>query len=92
MIKFISYREGSKTNWGTETENGKLTVDQIQLGAVLRIADSLERIEEPYRKLIQENEWYIKRHGEHRAQIQKLRNQLRGTKAALTRIKKNLNA
>jgi hypothetical protein len=42
--KFTSYRDGSRTNWGQHSQDGKLCIDQIRLGAQLRTADSLEGI------------------------------------------------
>ena len=41
MGEFKSYREESKTNWGTRNE-APLTIEQIQCGCMLRIADASE--------------------------------------------------
>ena len=32
--EWIDYRKASEIDWGTESENGKLTREQIQLGAI----------------------------------------------------------
>ena len=44
--KFKDYRKESRTNWGTlaSPPDKGISMDQINLGAVLRIADSLEEI------------------------------------------------
>jgi hypothetical protein len=43
---FRPYKEESRTNWGsTKPLDQGLTLEQIQLGAILRIADSLESIQ-----------------------------------------------
>jgi hypothetical protein len=43
IMAFKSYRDGSRGNWGTDNE-GSLTMEQIKLGCLLHIADSLETI------------------------------------------------
>ena len=56
---FKPYRKESKINWGTTVEeNVPLDNDQIQLGALLRIADSLENMEQPFKKLLEDVEFY----------------------------------
>ena len=49
------YREFSKIyKWGREVEEGKnLTIEDLKIGCLLRIADSLERMEQPYKDLLQ---------------------------------------
>lgn len=44
MAKFNSYRETSRTDWGVNEDNHKPSLEVLRLGALLRIADSLERI------------------------------------------------
>jgi hypothetical protein len=52
-IEMATYQEISKGKW---TPGKSVTQDSIQLGALLRIADSMEIIAQDYRRLIQENE------------------------------------
>jgi len=47
MPDFVSYRAGSRTDWGT-TKIGDLTADEITLGCVLRIADAIEKLTQSY--------------------------------------------
>lgn len=50
---FKAYKEQSRANWGADFKEGEqLSRDQIQLGAILRIADSLEKMEKPYAQLL----------------------------------------
>lgn len=68
---FKRYREASRTgNWGRYYDDGNDNPnnDDLKTGAILRIADSLEKIEKPFADLIYENkrlkddrEWYRKR-------------------------------
>lgn len=53
-----SYREESKADYGQETVSGNLCNDQLKLGAMLRIADAVEKIALNYQKLIDERDRY----------------------------------
>lgn len=55
---FRGYKELSKTNWGTTEE--KLNLDQINTGAMLRIADATEKMAGNYIQLQNERDRYIK--------------------------------
>ena len=52
--KFVSYRDESRTNYGKYAENGdgRLTIEQINTGAFLRIADQLEAIVQDLESLV----------------------------------------
>ena len=39
---FKGYREHSRTNWGEDDESGNPTLEKINTGAILRIADACE--------------------------------------------------
>jgi len=49
----VTYQEISKAKWKPAEP---VTQDSIQVGALLRIADSMDIIAQDYRRLIQENE------------------------------------
>lgn len=55
------YKEESKKSWGTESEG--VTMEQLNLGAVLRIADATEAMAKNYNELIRERDnykaWYL---------------------------------
>lgn len=86
---FKNYREQSKIEWGMELEkNITLTESQITLGCLLRIADALDKIKEPYIDMIRklksgdaQIEWY-------RAELKKSKCREAGLKGYITRLKK----
>lgn len=78
---FKSYRKESKIkDWGSY-EGKALSIDQIKLGAVLRMADSLEIIASNINLIINENA-RLKTEKKH------LENVVSGYKGTVTRLKK----
>jgi hypothetical protein len=56
-MPYQDYKQESRKDWGVNQDaEAKLTLDQIKAGAILRIADSLERMEKPFADLIAENQ------------------------------------
>ena len=41
--KFTNYRDASRRGWGTTSDG--VSLEQIQIGAILRIADAMENID-----------------------------------------------
>jgi hypothetical protein len=59
MSKFKSYRTESREDWGIHSNNGEnLNRDQIQLGALLRMADGIEETN----RLLTASRWCSFRH------------------------------
>ncbi len=87
MSKYKDYREESRKNWGTTGEG--LTIEQINLGAFLRIADSLERMEKPYKKLLDDTDYLQRRHKENLDRIEYLERSRAALKGVITKIKNN---
>jgi hypothetical protein len=86
---FKPYRTESKSNWGTTIEQeSNISSDQIQLGAILRIADSLERIEQPYLRLLAERERYERWYNEEKVKRRKLEKQNAAYRGVINRMKK----
>ena len=57
--KWTDYKKASRSNWGTELpKDQNLNREQIQLGAILRIADATEAMAENYVKLQSDLAWY----------------------------------
>jgi len=51
------YIEESRHNWYADIPEGQeLSRDQVNTGAILRIADSLEKMEQPFVQLLRETE------------------------------------
>lgn len=70
MAEFKGYRDHAKINYGT-TE-GKPTLEQINTGCLLRIADSVEIMSGNYLQMQSDLEYYKKRYSENGARISKL--------------------
>jgi ribosomal protein S17E len=88
IMAFRSYKEESRRiRWGTSGE-GSLTLDQINTGCLLRIADSLERMEEPYLVLLRNVEVLKKSCETRESEIENLRNRIAGYKAHITKMKR----
>lgn len=54
-MTFSSHRDQSRTNWGCD---GQPTIEQIQLGAVLRIADAVEAMAENHVRLMADRDMF----------------------------------
>lgn len=50
-MSFKGYRDESRANWGQEGDT-PLTLDQIKVGALLRIADATEKMAQQHTRLI----------------------------------------
>jgi hypothetical protein len=85
MGEHKSFKKISKEgSWGT---TGNITIEELQTGAILRIADSLEKIEKPISQAINELIWYKGKYQEQRQEIQILKNTIRKLKTSNTKLK-----
>lgn len=84
---FKSYREESKKGWGTDQKTA-LSDDQLEIGCLLRIADSLEKMEAPFKRLLDDNEYLGRRVKEQNAEIDELKRSNAALRGAITRMKK----
>lgn len=57
MAEFKNYREESRRGWGN-TQDQALSMEQITLGAVLRIADAVEKMAQRYTELIGQRDYW----------------------------------
>lgn len=59
-MKWKNYKEQSKLEWGKEVPDDKsvITLEELKLGCLMRISDSLEKMEQPYTELLQNIENY----------------------------------
>ena len=79
------YKDQSKLVWGRSlSENEYLTIEEINTGCLLRIADSLEQIEQPYKDLLQDIEYYK----EFEQENKKLKRTIAGLKGHINKLKK----
>lgn len=79
-------REQSRHIWTSTGE--KLTIEEVSLGVQLRIADSLERMEKPYLKMIDENAYLRKRVQALNEELTRSANTNRALRGHITRLKK----
>lgn len=86
-MNFKSYRKESRIDWGT-FQKGDLSLDEIKTGCLLRIADSLEKLEIPHKGLLTENEHLGRRVKEQGAVIDQLRRSNAALRGTITRMKK----
>lgn len=86
MSEWKSYKDQSRNiNWGTDSES--LTLDQINTGSLLRIADSMELLSKKYSDMEKEN-FYLKKQIEYlKAERRKLSKQASGLRGVITRNK-----
>lgn len=86
MSNFKSYKEESKKNYGKkDAEN--LNLEQLNTGCLMRIADSLEKIEKPYLEMIIDLKYYEKECNRQDELINNLLLSNRALKGVITRMK-----
>lgn len=86
MSNFKSYKEQSKANWGIFQDEG-LNINQIQLGAILRIADASEKMASNYVKLENDLKFYKDRYESGQKDIEKLRRSNAALRGVIKRMK-----
>lgn len=84
---FKNYREESRNKgWGTDSE-GNLTADQLQLGAVLRIADATEAMAKRHTELIRERDNFERMYRDASRRAEHYRRSNAGLRGVITRLK-----
>lgn len=76
-------KDESRKNWFI---NNALNIEDIKTGAVLRIADSLEKIEKSYVKILNDLAFYKERYHRQQDEIDKLNHKVAGLKSYITRL------
>lgn len=87
MKTWKSYREHSRIDFG-ETTEGNLCRDQIQFGAILRIADATEKMAENHAALIAQRDRYEKWYEEEKITTQHLQKTIAGLRGYIKKLKK----
>ena len=85
-MAFKDYREQSRTQWGTEAAS--LTLDQLNTGAILRIADATEKMATNHVKLQDDYDYMRKDRDRYKERFERAENKIRGLKGAITKLKK----
>lgn len=85
MTKWTSYRADSRINWGSDREGRSL--EQINCGALLRIADATEKMAQRHTDLIRARDYYERRYYEIDAECNKLHRSNTALRAYIKRLK-----
>lgn len=89
MSNFKSFREESKSNWGLTIDRHP-TNEEIQLGAILRIADASEKMASNYTQLQADLDWYKKRCKSLNETIEHRNRQIANLRGQITKLKKKM--
>lgn len=87
---FKNYKDESRTNWGTFEE--KLTLEQINTGALLRIADAVEKSVLDIDKLKLEKQSLLQSIEYYKEQRQRDKREISNLKGNVTRLTNKLKA
>lgn len=84
-----SYKKESRYDWGRNLcEEQNITFEQIQLGAILRIADAAEAMAKNHQQLIDERDRYKRWYEGDCKTREKLYHRIAGLQGHITRLKK----
>lgn len=90
-MPFKSYRKESHQNYGVDiSDAASLTHEQIQLGAVLRIADAVEQVAKDRIKLEKDIEYWKSRANTLEVRNLKQQKQMSSMKGWISRYKKEI--
>lgn len=88
---FKNYRDESKGNYGVWLDSDEnISSDQLRTGALLRIADSTEKMAANYTALQSDRDYYKRRLESVQADNKHLYKQLSGLRGEITKLKKKL--
>lgn len=87
-MPFKSYKEASKEIYGVSHENPTFSFEQLQFGAIQRIADAAESMARNITDMQRELEWYKKRNKFLQEENEKLQRSIVGLKGVIGRYKK----
>lgn len=89
MTTFRDYRKESRFNWGRDTKEGEnLTIEQINCGAMMRIADATEAMAKNHVQLQADYDFMRRSRDSYRAECEQLRNTNRTLRGVITKLKK----
>jgi len=82
---FKNYKSESRIDWGAYVEDGEtINRDQIQLGAILRIADASELMAKNHAELVRERDYYQRMYKEQYAYARHLERRVAGLRGQIT--------
>lgn len=88
-MAFKSYKKESRSDWGAELpEDQKLSMDQIQLGCILRIADATEAMAKNHTQLQADLDWYKRQYNSYKERLEASENSNRSLRGVITKLRK----
>lgn len=84
-MSFKNYRDESRSQWGAHQETS-LTIEQLMLGATLRIADATELMAKNVVQLQDDRDRYKRWHGEEKALRQSAERRITALRGVITRL------
>lgn len=89
-MAFNAYKDETRKNWGCTDR--KPTIDELKLGALLRIADATEVMAHEYQKLINERDMYKRMYDGARASRDHFGRSNSALRGQITKLRKKLGA
>lgn len=85
-MPFKPYRDESRANYGSD-QVGNLSLEQLQTGALLRIADASESMAREYNRLLASEKFERGRANRLAGEVQYLERRVAALKGAITKMK-----
>ena len=87
----MNYRDESRKMYGKtfqDTESSKASIEQLNCGSLMRIADSLEIIQQTYKRLIDERDQAIDQKKALSVLLTRSNNKIRALRGVISKMKK----
>jgi hypothetical protein len=81
------YADGSRLNWGAD-ESERLTLEQINTGAILRIAKATETMAASYDRMREDRDYWKRRYEQEQASAIQMTFTIRALRGTITRMKR----
>lgn len=89
-MAYKNFKEESRKDWGNEFAEGKnLTIEQLNIGCMLRIADATEAMTKNHVQMQYDIDWYKKRVANLEERLKHLDHSNRALRGTITRMKKS---
>lgn len=87
-MTFKNYREQSRDiQWGIHNDSETLSLEQINCGSLLRIADSMEVVAKEYNAILADMKFYQKRYHELLDKVERLKRSNAALRGVITKMK-----
>lgn len=89
-MAFKSYRDASRDNWGVE--KGNIGMPQVQTGALLRIADAVEKMAKRHDEMVNARDYWQRRAETVEVELERERRRNAALRGHLSRVKRRVGA